>query len=145
MSVCVDTFLFWNPLAGLDWDLLMHLDALFPGHICALLIRLLGTFLLRNLMADLFGHVHTHLVGHVLAHGVGHLPLLGLGQVRALLVWLLPTRAGNRNPDLRNKTAQIILDLIKSFSSHLLVALPLPPVLALLLVFSLTDSLDVRL
>ena len=66
------------------------------------------------------------LVGHVLAHGVGDLPLLGLGHVSAGLVRLLPAGAGDGHPDL-------------------VVALALPPVLALLGVLRAAHSLDVRL
>ena len=102
VSVCVDTFLFWNLLADLDWDLLVNINTFFPWHICALLIRFLSAFLLRDLMADLLGDVDTHLVGHVLAHRVDYLSLLGLGQVCALLVGLLSACTGDRDPDLRN-------------------------------------------
>jgi hypothetical protein len=102
----------------------MFCPALLPGHILTTLQGLVGANLVRNLVTFLPGHIHTFLLGHLVADGVGHLLGLGLGHLMAGVIRVGLAGARDGSPDLG-------------------VALPLPAVLAVLLILSNTFCLCV--
>ena len=122
----MDTLLLGNLLARLHRDSLVNIDALLSGNITAHFVWFLSALLLRYLMTHLLGNINTHLVRNITADWEADLSLLGLGHIDTLFVRFLSAGPGYGNPDL-------------------VVALPLPPVLALFAVQSLTHRLNVGL
>ena len=123
------TDLLGNLLVGAERNPLVLGVANLPRHVIAHLERLLHALAVGHILAELLRQVDTVLVRNLLADGEGDLPLLGLGHVDTLLVRLIPAGAGDDHP-------------------HLAVALPLPAVLALLLVqrlaLRLYEGLELR-
>merc|ERR1712226_1321148 len=97
-----------------------------PGHLLALREGLAGAHLVRHGHAHLLGHRDTLLLRNILAILVGNLPGVGLGHLLALVVGNVLASPINGSP-------------------HLVIALSLPLVLAVLLVLGGTLGLSVRL
>merc|ERR1719323_1766118 len=125
-GVAVVTDLLGDPLAHSDGALLVHGVTLLHRPLAALLQGLVTAHLVRDLATSLSWHISTLLLGDITTHRVGHLPRLLFGHIPALVMGVGLAGAGDGDP-------------------HLVVALALPPVLAVFLVLGAALSLSVGL
>merc|ERR1719232_480792 len=115
-----------NSFADSNGKLFMNRMTFLSGNLGTLLLRLVPANLVRNISAHLPGNVSARLFRNIIAHRVGHLSLLGLGHLFALIVGIVLASSRDRHPDL-------------------VVPVPLPLVLAVLLVQGGALGLSVRL
>merc|ERR1719232_128758 len=115
-----------NSFADSYGKLFMNRMAFLSGNLGTLLLRLVPANLVRNIPAHLSGNISAGLFRNIITHWVGHLSLRGFGHLLALIVGIVLACSRNGHPDL-------------------VVPVPLPLVLAVLLVLGGALGLSVWL